>query len=358
MPRHLRTAFTLIELLVVIAIIAVLIGLLVPAVQKVRQAANRADSTNNLKQLCLAMHSYHDAHKQLPHNGTWDYSCWLWGPPWTFSLPRPAVVEGCSWAYKILPYIEQEPLYKNYSFTTPVKTFQDPGRGGSGLAADLYDPADGNTIYKAGQVTDYAANALVIGSGMNTEGPVTAPVYGPEWTLSASGWHAFHRKLTGITDGTSNTVLLGTKALATNVYDHRGAGQYVVPSSGFVRDKLDDPITLAGPSTFGVLRSLGPDTTWYLAGDPGPPNPSDPYATDLPGSHYRIAAGSSWFQYTFQIVRDAPDIDTYNRWGSPYPAGGLFAMADGSVRTLGFNTSTHVVIAVMTPNGGETVTLE
>jgi prepilin-type N-terminal cleavage/methylation domain-containing protein len=357
MSHRTRHGFTLVELLVVIAIIAVLIGLLVPAVQKVRQAGNRADSSNNLKQLCLAMHNYHDAYKQLPHNGTWNYSCWVWGPPWSDCPPRPAIAEGCSWAYKILPFIEQEPLYKNYSFTAPVKTFMDPGRGGTGLAVDLYDPADTNSIYKAGQVTDYAANALVIGSGMNTEGPVTAPIYGPEWTGPSAGWHAFHRKLTGITDGTSTTVLLGTKAMAINTYNNRGAGEFTL-SSGATRSNYDDPITLAGPSTFGVMRSLGPDTTWYMAGTPNPSDLSDPYAATIPGSHYQLPAGWNWYRYTFEPVQDAPDLDPYNRWGSPYPGGALFAMADGSVRTVSYSTSYAVIIALMTPTGGETVNLE
>jgi hypothetical protein len=271
---------------------------------------------------------------------------------WTYSIPRPPVSPGCTWAYKILPYIEQDNLYNNYSFTVPVKVFMDPLRGGTGLATDLWDGKPDSTIYVAGQVTDYAANALVIGSGINTEGPLDAPTYYDEWTKQPSGWNTFRRTLSGITDGTSNTILLGIKAMATQVYNDRGAGKFTM-SNGTTRDKLDDPITRAGPDTFGVVRSLGPDTTWYMAGDPG--GPTSYYDKDIPGSKYRIHPTWDWLQYTYAVVKDAPDLDAWNRWGSPYAGGGLFGMADGSVRSLSFSTSYKVIIPLSTPAGGEVV---
>src|SRR5437867_8342493 len=100
-----RPAFTLIELLVVIAIIAVLIGLLLPAVQKVREAAARMQCSNNLKQISLACHTYHDAFNYFPINRVGNYD-----QPTAFGGWGPSSKDW-SWLSALLPYIEQNNIY-------------------------------------------------------------------------------------------------------------------------------------------------------------------------------------------------------------------------------------------------------
>ncbi len=102
--QRFRRAFTLIELLVVIAIIALLIGLLLPAVQKVREAASRVRCANHLKQLALACHQYHDSHDRLPPGG-------VFNPP-AFVPPAQEKYNQGAWIVYVLPFIEQESLYR------------------------------------------------------------------------------------------------------------------------------------------------------------------------------------------------------------------------------------------------------
>src|SRR5262245_23444400 len=111
--EHYRSGFTLIELLVVIAIIAVLIGLLLPAVQSAREAARRAQCTNNLKQLGIALHNYENAYSALPFGKGADYSS---------VLPNAPVYARWSTHSQLLGFLEQKPLYDAINFNLPPET--------------------------------------------------------------------------------------------------------------------------------------------------------------------------------------------------------------------------------------------
>lgn len=348
------SGFTLVELLVVIAIIGVLVALLLPAVQQAREAARRMQSVNNLKQIGLAMHNFHDTYGKLPDNGTWEYTWWIFGPPWNANPPRPEMADGCSWAYKILPFIEQGNMYESWQYGGSINAFMDPGRGGTGIAEHVYDPAStdfyGN-IAAAGPCTDYAANAMVIGSGMNAVASGTALAVSPNWNAGpSSAWKSYRRKLTDIKDGTSNTILVGTKAMATQTYNSRGDGEFTM-SNGTLRGKEDHPITRSGCDVMGLMRGMDPAVLWWAGQTDS--SGSEPYVHFMPGQQFFLSSGNSgWWRFTLEVVRDRPDLDTFNRWGSPYQVT-PFAMADGSVKSIQNGTTYQILGPYLTPNGGE-----
>src|SRR5215468_3633015 len=130
LSRRSRSAFTLIELLVVIAIIAILIGLLLPAVQKVREAAARTQCENNLKQIGLAFHNYHDVYQVFPNAGSDGPNGGT--PPTSQPCCNASTRVGWTWLFHITPFIEQENIYKLSSDTSVgqsvIKIYYCPSR--------------------------------------------------------------------------------------------------------------------------------------------------------------------------------------------------------------------------------------
>jgi prepilin-type N-terminal cleavage/methylation domain-containing protein/prepilin-type processing-associated H-X9-DG protein len=239
LTRRRAPGFTLIELLVVIAIIAVLIGLLLPAVQKVREAAARAKCQNNLKQLGLAMHNFHDANGSFPASKV--------GLPLTATGAFPADADATilySWPAKVFPYLEQDNLARRYDFT---KRFdQAPNDAPNTTLANFPNqtvvstmncpsaPAPDERRGTNGRATmDYAAaNQLTRVNGTNpfTNYPATfgAPFPPSDSTFVGILGHNLQRAMTDILDGTSNTLLLGEDA----GLNQKWVGRALVSNSG------------------------------------------------------------------------------------------------------------------------------
>jgi prepilin-type N-terminal cleavage/methylation domain-containing protein/prepilin-type processing-associated H-X9-DG protein len=286
-----RSAFTLIELLVVIAIIAVLIGLLLPAVQKVRESAARAACANNLHQLSTGLHNYHSVYGGFP--------------------PGRQVTNGaaCSWAALILPYIEQDNLYRQIHFNvnwdniandsginqTPVKVFMCPSvPEGQRHAAVVAAGGRG--------VQDYPAINQV-----NRTNPALSPVPPADSTYPGVLGLNVCRRITDIRDGSSNTLILAEDAGRNECYI-MGLKQGSLPQDG----------AWANPDGDIVITGLNPATK------------------TTPGT-CAINCTNSQNVYAF------------------HSRGANVLFADGSVYFLGADVNINILVALMTRSGGEVI---
>ena len=311
-----RKGFTLIELLVVIAIIAVLVGLLVPAVQKVREAANRMSCSNNLKQIGLAYHNYHDTNNKFPPGGRdgrpggqANQNCCNWNDINYTALNNAGQQDnrdGYNWRYWILPFIEQDNLYKVVRradlYATPVKTYYCPTR----RSPTVYN-GSARCDYNGNAGTSFANGTPLDGSADNGSGVLNGVVVRSNVSPIT---------LSSITDGTSNTMLIAEKWLHPTQQGRDGGDNEVWCNAGW-----DECVVRIGGGTYnhptlGVLPRAP-------RADSDAPNPTPP--------------ATIWNQ----------------SFGSSH-AGGLNCVAcDGSVRFTSFTITPTTWAAYCSRNGGE-----
>jgi prepilin-type N-terminal cleavage/methylation domain-containing protein/prepilin-type processing-associated H-X9-DG protein len=360
--------FTLIELLVVISIIAVLIALLLPAVQSAREAARRAQCINNLKQLGLAMQSYHAGAGAFPP-GCDSTNAYL-GQPFPNNLSS-----WTSWSAQamLLPYMEQTPLYNaaNFSwaccwdgvydgvnstvYSTKIKSFVCPSDGLAGY---------GNVVAYIANINSYAGSigttTIQYPNDGNTSG--VFKLYNPNTNAGLSV------TLAEISDGTSNTIAFGEGLVGDyGKILYRGNGMAGAQDNAIVETLYDAKVNptavfqaLSNCNTFWNSGTLTGDTTglkqytgqvwaqgergWTLFNTIVPPN-----SRNYPWHSCRLDA---------TCPGCAPEGSSFINASSNHPGGANFALADGSVRFIKDSINMVVYESLGTRAGGEVVSAD
>jgi prepilin-type N-terminal cleavage/methylation domain-containing protein/prepilin-type processing-associated H-X9-DG protein len=316
-----RTAFTLIELLVVIAIIAVLIGLLLPAVQKVREAAARTQCQNNLKQLGIGLHAYHDANNGLPANIR----------PDALSTVR------VRWLTYTLPFLEQDAMLRNMNLNVnwhqpanlPVvgsrlKVMECPSAPNGQVIDGAPDTGWANIVANGDYGGFYGVDPQLVSLGL------VDPASGRVDNGATSKTIRLH--FNTFSDGLSNTLQLAESAGRPNVYRN---GRVVIQASG--NNRVNGGGWCRPASELNLLRGSSADGTSF----PGP-------------NAINVTNGEVLGTYPHPYYNTDGTSQIYGFHSS----GVNILLADGSVRMLRSSTPIRTLAALVTRNGGEVVTID